>query len=340
MADDVLSQGILSQTEIDELISSLADDDDHPAPKKSEPEENEKIVKVYDFKRALRFSKDQIRSLTRVYENFARLLTNMFSAHLRTYAHVSVVSSGQLPYGEYIRSVDGNTFFNVIDIPPLKGNLIMEVQPDIAYAMLDRVMGGKGTGHNKISLLTDIEMRVLTNLFKTTLKPLQEAWESISSIEPSLSDVEVNPQFLQVVSPNETVVVVSLHAVIGDTSGTINVVMPHVVLEPIISKLTAQYWMEAGTKEKKPEAEEGLKRRIRETNVELTAELGVATLSIQDFLELSNGDSFALKKRIDEPLSIKVAGVPKFLGQPGKKHSHLAVQILSTISEGDEDNDW
>lgn len=341
MADDVLSQGVLSQTEIDDLISSLSSSDEDDKPKNAPArEEFEKVVKIYDFKRALRFSKDQIRSLTRIYENFGRLLTTLFSAHLRTYAQVSVVSSGQLPYGEYIRSIDGMTFLNVIEIPPLKGRMIMEVQPDIAYAMMDRILGGKGTGMNKISLLTDIEMKLLTNLFKKTLEPLQEAWAGISHIEPELSEIEVNPQFLQVVSPNETVVVVSMHAVIGDTNGTINITIPHVVLEPIISKLTAQYWMESGTKERKPEAVDALKSSIKETDVEVDVELGNTELTIRDFLALNKGDVFQLQKRIDEPLTVKIAGVPKFVGQPGMKYNNLAVQILTMINEGDEDDDW
>ncbi|GIN91368.1 flagellar motor switch protein FliM [Siminovitchia terrae] len=341
MPDDVLSQGVLSQTEIDDLISSLATGNDNEEPKQAPVStELEKIVKVYDFKRALRFSKDQIRSLTRIYENFARLLTTLFSAHLRTYVHISVVSSGQVPYGEYIRSIDSMTFLNVIEIPPLKGRMIMEVQPDIAYAMMDRVLGGKGTGMNKISLLTDIEMKLLTNLFQKTLAPLQEAWASISHIEPELSEIEVNPQFLQVVSPNETVVVVSMHAVIGDTNGTINIMLPHVVLEPIISKLSAQYWMESGSKEKKPEALDALKQSIKETNVEVDVELGKTYLTIRDFLALNKGDVFQLRNRIDEPLTVKIAGVPKFTGQPGMKHKHLAVQILNMINEGDEDDEW
>ncbi|MFD1705891.1 flagellar motor switch protein FliM [Siminovitchia sediminis] len=341
MPDDLLSQGVLSQKEIDDLISSLsAGEDAMPAKPKAAPEELDKIVKVYDFKRALRFSKDQIRSLTRIYENYARLLATLFSAHLRTYAHISVVSSGQVPYGEYIRSIDGMTFLNVIEIPPLKGRKIMEVQPDIAYAMLDRILGGRGTGMNKISHLTDIEMKLLTNLFTKSLGPLQEAWSSITEIEPKLSEIEVNPQFLQAVSPNESVVVISMHAVIGDTSGTINIVIPHVVLEPVIFKLTAQYWMESGTKERKPEAVEALKNNIKDAHVEVSAELGKTDLTIRDFLSLVTGDVFQLQKRIDEPLTVNVAGVPKFLGQPGMRHNHLAVQILNMIEEGDEEDEW
>src|SRR5690606_32477082 len=124
----------------------------------------EKKVKVYDFRRALRFSKDQIRSLTRIYDNFARLMTTYFSAQLRTHVNISVATADQIPYEEYVRSVPNMTILNVIEIPPLDGRMIMEVHPGIAYAMVDRILGGQGTGFNNIENLTEIEIKLMTNL--------------------------------------------------------------------------------------------------------------------------------------------------------------------------------
>lgn len=201
-------------------------------------------MKVYDFKRALRFSKDQIRSLTRIHENFARLLTTFFSAQLRTYVQISVVSADQLPYEEFIRSIPKMTILTVFEVPPLDGRVLLEVNPNIAYAMLDRVLGGRGVSLNKIENLTEIETKIMSNLFEKAFSNLREAWESVADIDPMLTDFEVNPQFLQMVSPNETVVVISLNTQIGDTSGMINICIPHVVLEPIIPKLSVHYWMQ------------------------------------------------------------------------------------------------
>ena len=215
--------------------------------------EDERKIKVYDFKRALRFSKDQVRSLTRIYDNFARLLTTYFSAQLRTYVNITVASADQIPFEEYIRSVPNMTILNVIEVPPLDGRMIMEVNPNIAYAMIDRILGGKGTSINKIDNLTEIESRLMTNLFERTLEHLQEAWSGIAEIDPILAELEVNPQFLQVVSPNETVVVISMNANVGETSGMINICIPHVLLEPIIPKLSAHYWMETVSHQRKPE---------------------------------------------------------------------------------------
>ncbi|HEY4552916.1 MAG TPA: flagellar motor switch protein FliM [Bacillaceae bacterium] len=328
---------ILSQSEIDALLSAISTGE--MTAEDFKKEEAEKKVKLYDFKRALRFSKDQIRSLTRIYENYARLLTTYFSAQLRTYVHISVATADQIPYEEYIRSIPNLTILNVYDVPPLEGRMIMEVHPNIAYAMLDRVLGGKGTSVNKVENLTEIEMKLMFNLFERTLEHLREAWSGIAEIDPGLEELEVNPQFLQVVSPNETVVVISMNANVGDTSGMINICIPHVVLEPIIPRLSAHYWLENIAKERKPEEVAVLEQRIKEAEVNIVAELGWSELTIEDFLSLDRGDVIELNSRIDEPLTIKVGEIPKFTGQPGKQNNKLAVQLLDNIQEGDEENE-
>ena len=137
-----MSSEVLSQNEIDALLSALSTGEMNADDLKKEEEERK--VKSYDFKRALRFSKDQIRSLTRIHENFARLLTTYFSAQLRTYVQINVASADQIPYEEFIRSIPKMTILNVFEVPPLDGRILMEVNPNIAYAMMDRVMGGKG----------------------------------------------------------------------------------------------------------------------------------------------------------------------------------------------------
>lgn len=332
-----VSGEVLSQSEIDALLAALsAGEMDADELKK---EEAEKKVKVYDFKRALRFSKDQIRSLTRIHENFARLLTTFFSAQLRTYVQISVVSADQLPYEEFIRSIPKMTILTVFEVPPLDGRVLLEVNPNIAYAMLDRVLGGRGVSLNKIENLTEIETKIMSNLFEKAFSNLREAWESVADIDPMLTDFEVNPQFLQMVSPNETVVVISLNTQIGDTSGMINICIPHVVLEPIIPKLSVHYWMQTQKKAREPEEVATLQKRLKQTKVPMIAELGTSTISIQEFLQLSVGDVIQLDQTVRDPLVIKVGDVPKFIGQPGKMNKRLAVQILDVIKGEDGDDE-
>ncbi len=326
---------VLSQNEIDALLSALSTGEMNAEELKKEESENK--IKVYDFKRALRFSKEQIRSLTRIHENFARLLTTYFSAQLRTYVQIGVASVDQLPYEEFIRSVPKMTLLNVFEAHPFEGRILMEVNPNIAYAMLDRVMGGSGAGMNKIESLTEIETRIMNQLFENTLDNFKEAWTSVIEIEPFMVDLEVNPQFLQMVSPNETVVVISLNTMIGDTSGMINICLPHVVLEPIIPKLSVHHWMQNKTKRNLGESE-FIEKKIKNTFLPIQVELGSSDMSIEEFLNLSIGDCIELDQRINFPLVIKVEDHPKFFGQPGKIKKKLAVQIIETIKE--DEHQW
>lgn len=332
-----MSNEILSQSEIDALLSALTTGEMNVDELKKE--EEAKKIKVYDFKRALRFSKDQIRSITRVHENFARLLTTYFAAQLRTYVQITVTSVDQLPYEEFVRSIPKMTVLNVFELGTLDGRIIMEVNPNIAYAMMDRLMGGFGASMNKIENLTEIEMKIIASIFEKTLEHYREAWSTILDIEPCMQEFEVNPQFLQMVSPNDTVVVISLNTQVGEASGMINLCIPHVVLEPIIPKLSVHYWMQSERKAQNSVETEVIKNRIKLAEVPVVAELGTSVVTVQEFLEMRVGDMIRLDQSTSDPLVIKVGDVPKFFGQPGKKNKKLAVQILGHIERGDEADD-
>lgn len=326
---------VLSQSEIDALLSAISTGEMSADDIKKE-EEVQKI-KVYDFKRALRFSKDQIRSLTRIHENFARLLTTFFSAQLRSYVQITVASVDQIPFEEFVRSIPNMTLINVFEVPPLDGNILMEINPNIAYSMLDRLMGGSGASHSNVDNLTEIETKIMTNLFERSFDNLREAWENIAEIDPILVELEVNPQFLQMISPNETVVVISLNTIIGETSGMINICIPHVVLEPIVPNLSVRYWMQTNTKVMSPEQTKMLERSVKQAQLPLSVELGVTDITIEDFLLMQIGDVIQLEQKITDPLLLRVGPLPKFTVQPGKKGKKLAIQIIDPLKGGDED---
>ncbi|WP_374996842.1 flagellar motor switch protein FliM [Bacillus velezensis] len=330
-----MSGEVLSQNEIDALLSAISTGEADAEELKKEVKE--KKVKVYDFKRALRFSKDQIRSLTRIHDNFARLLTTHFSAKLRTYIHIPVSSVDQVPYEEFIRSIPNMTILNLFDVHPMEGRIMMEVNPTIAYAMLDRVMGGIGITHNKADSLTEIETNIISNLFENALGNYKEAWQSIADIDPEMTEFEVNPQFVQMVSPNETVVVISLNTQIGEISGVINLCIPHVVLEPIIPKLSVHYWMQSDRNEAKPEETKLLEKRIMTAQIPVVALLGASELTIEEFLSLEVGDCITLDKSVTDPLTVLVGNKPKFLGQAGRVNRRQAVQILDHDIRGEQD---
>ncbi|WP_100373195.1 flagellar motor switch protein FliM [Bacillus sp. FJAT-45037] len=326
---------ILSQGEIDALLSAISTGEMNADELKKE--ELEKKIKVYDFKRALRFSKDQVRSLSRIHENFSRLLTTYFSAQLRTFVEISVASVDQLPYEEFIRSIPSMTILNVFEPYPLEGRFLMEVNPNIAYAMLDRLLGGKGVSVNKVEKLTEIETRIMSQLFQRTLDSFQEAWSSVIEMDPVMEDIEVNPQFLQMVSPNETVVVISLSTTIAETSGMINICLPHVVIEEILPKLSVHYWMQDTKKQRQPGEQEAIEKKLKKATLQIQSELGRSEITIQEFLHLGVGDVIELDQSIHDPLLVTVEGEKKYYAQPGKMKNKMAVQVTDVIEEAEDD---
>ncbi|GIO96326.1 flagellar motor switch protein FliM [Paenibacillus sp. FSL W8-0187] len=328
---------VLSQNEIDALLAALSSGEMDAEELKKE--ETQKKIRSYDFKRALRFSKDHIRSLTRIHENFARYLTTYFSAQLRTFVQINVVQVEQLPYDEFIRSIPKMTVLNIFEAEPLVGRMVLEVHPNIAYAMLDRLLGGTGIAPSSVSSMTEIETIIMERIFSRAFDSLQEAWKTVLDISPRLEALETNPQFMQIVSPNETIALISLSTKIGDTTGMINLCIPHVVLEPIMSKLSAHQWFISEKKASVPEEVDALKQRVSKAKLPIVAELGVSQLTVSEFLGLSVGDVISLNKPMHDGLSIKVGDRLKFIGSPGTIKDRVAVQIDEIVIEGAEEFD-
>lgn len=328
---------VLSQNEIDALLAALSSGEMDAEELKKE--ETQKKVSAYNFKRAVRFSKDHIRSLTRIHENFARYLTTYFSAQLRTFVQINVAQVEQLPYDEFIRSIPKMTILNIFEAEPLEGRMVLEVHPNVAFAMLDRILGGAGTAPAKISALTEIETIVMERIFSRAFESLQEAWKTVIDLSPRMEALETNPQFMQIVSPNETIALISLSTKIGDTTGMINLCIPHVVIEPIMPRLSVHHWFISQKKTSAPEEVQALQSRIHKAKLPIIAELGESQISVHEFLNLSIGDVISLNKPVDELLNIRIGEKLKFRGTPGTTRGKLAVQITDIVHEGAEEND-
>lgn len=328
---------VLSQNEIDALLAALSSGEMDAEELKKE--ETQKKIRAYDFKRAVRFSKDHIRSLTRIHENFARYLTTYFSAQLRTFVQINVVQVEQLPYDEFIRSIPKMTILNIFEAEPLEGRMVLEVHPNVAFAMLDRLLGGLGTAPSKIGSLTEIETIIMERIFSRCFESLQEAWKTIVDISPRMEGLETNPQFMQIVSPNETIALISLSTKIGDTTGMINLCIPHVVIEPIMPKLSVHHWFVSQKKSRIPEEVDALRNRVNKAKLPIVAELGESQITVREFLGLSVGDVITLNKPVQEGLQIRIGDRLKYIGSPGTLKDRVAVQIDEIVSEGVEELD-
>jgi flagellar motor switch protein FliM len=323
---------VLSQDEIDQLLTAISSGDVE-TDELSQPTESRKI-KIYDFKRPDKFSKEQIRTVSIMHETFARLTTTALSAQLRSLVQVHVASVDQLTYEEFIRSIPNPTTLGVINMDPLKGSAILEVDPAITFAIIDRLFGGQGEGTKVTRDLTDIEQTVMEGIIVRILGNMREAWSQVIDLRPRLGQIETNPQFAQIVPPSEMVVLVTLETKVGEVEGMMNFCIPYLTIEPIISKLSAQYWYSSVRRGATTENLNILRDRLATIAVPMVVEIGEMELTVRDVLSLTVGDVVRLPDaHINDKMALRVGDRKKFWCKPGQIGNKLAVQVTGKIEE-------
>ncbi|MDR6123786.1 flagellar motor switch protein FliM [Bacillus sp. SLBN-46] len=320
---------VLSQQEIDALLSALNSGEIQA----SDVTVKEEKVKLYDFKRAMRYSKEQLRSITRIHENFTRLLTSYLSAQLRTFVQIQIDLVDQVNYQEFIASIPSRTILNVFQVNPMDGKMIMEMNPQVAYAILERLLGGQGDSSSRNGTLTEIETVLMQKIFSRASDMYQSAWKNIENIHVRWETIESNPQFIQISSPNDTVIVIALHVTIGEITGRMTLCLPHLIVEPVLPKLSTHQWLSSMSRSSVPQQDK-IKQNLDTIGVPVIAELGRATLPISELFNLQIGDVIGIETG---KIEVKVGQVTRFLGNPGLQKGHYAIQIDQTIhSEGDD----
>lgn len=338
---------LLSQDEIDGLLNAISSGESVEAPdgggggggaaaRTASPGKQQK-VKLYDFKRPDKFSKDHIRTLQMINESFARLVTTSLSSQLRTMVHVHVASVDQLTYEEFMKSIPNPTTIAIASMAPLEGNCVLEIDPSIAFTIIDRLFGGKGWSSNLSRELTDIEQSVVERIVHRMLQNMGTAWENVIQLQLKLEKIECNPQFVQIVPPNDMVVLITLETKVGEVEGMTNLCIPYIVLEPIINKLSAQFWYAAVRRHTSKEHQKRMRTRMTEVEVPLVVEVGTTHASFRDLLELTKGDVLKLDQRFGTPMKVQVNGEYKFTGVPGLSGSKKALKVVDFMQLAEED---
>ena len=330
-----MSVDVLTQEQIDALLAAANDEStDLEQLKQEEPARK---IKVYDFKRPDKFSKDQIRTLYMLHESFARLLNTYMSSHLRTLVNVDVASVEQLTYQEFVQSLANPSVITILGVPPLKGNIIFEISSEIACAYLDRVFGGDGSTSMKTRVLTEIEDAVMRRFVNSAMERFKESWSNVTPMNPILEATESNPQFTQIVPPNDMVVIVTMQAKLGEVEGMMNICIPYLVLEPIMSKLTTTFWVAASTaKDDKSGYAEIIRKKLNKTKVPFIVEVGRVQITIREFLTLGFGDVLQLNTKVKDDFPCMIGTNAKFLCRPGTFGKKLAVQITQVVEKREE----
>jgi flagellar motor switch protein FliM len=328
---------VLSQNEIDALLSALSSGDIEPD--ELQAEESKAKVKLYDFKRPQKFSKDHIRTLELIHDNYARIISNYLTAQLRNNVKVKIESVQQITYEEFIHSIPSSTVLTVFKMPPLSGQILLETNEEFVLRIFDVLAGGRGIKKPKFKELTDIEKNLIKHVNTGLISNLKLAWEDVIEVNPEVESVETNPALNQTLAPNEPVALITFTVEMLETNMFINICIPFLSLEKVLEKLVVQYWFSEGDDGLQQESREKLNKNLKKVNVGLKAMLGTSAITVQDFLSLELGDVITLDNKYENPIEVYVEEQLTFMAKPGLHGKNKAIQIIDYIDKDVENNE-
>lgn len=289
-------------------------------------------IRDYDFKRPERISKDQMRALQTLHETFARNYGASLSGFLRTIVEVKVASAAQMTYSEFINSLPNPTSFNLVNSEQLDGQLCLELSPLIIYPIIDRLLGGSNEDlFIPQRAMTLIETRLIQKILDRAMVALTEAWDSVKKIEFSLGDMESNPHIVQIVPPNEVVVVISFEIKMTSRVGTMSLCIPFNAIEPLIEDLSSRSWFLAGRHRGEAQWNQLIAQRLSDAKVAVAGVLAETTMTMADLRNLEVGDLIVTEKPATSPVVLTAASVPKFLANIGQFKGNRALRVLRPI---------
>jgi flagellar motor switch protein FliM len=293
-------------------------------------------VRPYDFKRPERVSKDQMRSLQTLHEAFARNFGASLSGFLRTIVEVKVANCEQMTYAEFISGLPNPTSFNLIEARPLEGQMCLEISPLIIYPIIDRLLGGT---NSELFIpqrpMTLIETKLISKVTARGLSALHEAWAGIKQLDFSIVATESNPQLVQIVPPNEVVVVVGFELKMSNRAGTMNLCIPYNVIEPIMEDLASQSWFNSPKSNRTAELQQTIGRTLTRAAVTVTGLLAETTITMRDLLTLAPGDLLVTERPAASPIVMMVENQKRFLANIGQFKGARALKVIRPVGEQD-----
>lgn len=326
---------MLSQEEIDALVNQLA------APEAEAGGFEGRKIKSFDFrfnKRLDKFSTNQLQTLRTLHDNFTRLLNNSLSVYLRTRVEATIVSIEQISYGDFISSIGIPSILSIYSMDPLPGSGIAQIDLNLVFSIIDRLLGGPGWFPQKLRDLTDIERTLMQRFMARMLNSYRESWNYLLTLSLKIEALDSNPQFIPRIIPLDQIVAfVSCELKIGDMTGVMNFCLPYLVLQSIGPQLSDFQWSPSVVAGRGMTDEDiaQLARNVERASVDVSVELGKTVVSLRDLIALQPGDLVMFDKPVTEPLAVTVNEREKFKVFPGVNRDKLAVRV-SQIVENEE----
>ncbi len=324
---------ILSQSQIDELLNNLSSGDVDI----QELEVNEKKVKEYDFRSPKKITKETIKLLKGIYENYCRMLTSQLTSILRLMCDVTVEQVEESIFHEYNNALDDYVLMGLINVKypddtTSDSQILMEVSKPLSFVMIDRLLGGIGEEYENIRDYTDIELSLLENVLKNLIKAMGSTWESTLEIETELSKIETNSRFIQSINYNDTVVIIVLNVTLNQSSGKITLCVPSSILDEIFKKANIIFKTNSRKSDQNIEEQRAaIMDSIKSSKLTVTGVLGKAQATLHDVVHMQVGDLIILDKSIDSDVDVRVDDEKWFEGKWGTRKSKGVVKINNII---------
>ena len=325
----------LSQSQIDALLKKMASGGE-------DVQEEKQKIKEYDFKSPKKFTKEQLKAMDGLYDTFSRMLASFFSGLLRTVCEITVVQIEEQRYYEYNNALPDTALVGLVEMRPENkryegSTFILDMSTSVGFYLVDRVLGGPGSGFNLSRDYTDIEIAILTNIIDKITQRLQETWQNNLPISANLAEIQTNARLLQVFAPEDVVLIVILNVKLGQVEGNLNICMPAEFLESVMHTFSLRYARPA--KHQDRDKEEQKKRIILENVCESDMEIRVIfdqfQLELQEIMQLQPDDVIPLAKRVDSDVLVTVDKIPWFTAKLGQTKKKKAIR-LNDILSGDE----
>lgn len=301
---------ILSQQEIDALLSAYSTGagsrTDHALSHEA---------RLYDFARPERFSKEEVRRIEAVHRNFASRLSNHFSAVFRGSFEVEHSNLDQSSFDEYLKSIPAPTLICSFRSDPGNGRCLIEINPNIVFAIVDLLAGGNGDALLQSRELTEIELKLMEGVVRSALAHYCSSWEQFANLSIQLERVGANQMVSPIAGPQERMVTSYFEVRVGSQVGLISMCMPIHALEAILEQLRTQ--AEKLAKAPDPTNRSAIASRLQGSRLTVSAVLGSASIKMSELLELAPGDCVRLTQSVRQEISCAVQGVPKFYCVPG-----------------------
>ncbi len=295
---------------------------------KNSDDEYKKGYKLYNFRRPDKFSKEHLRALQDVHREFSRQLSLVLTAYLRMRIEIEVVSTDQLTYDEFIRSMPSPMTIGIFELNPLPGQILLGISFEILSCIVDRMLGGLGLSEYKQRELTDIEEALAKKVIERIVKNLESSWSNIIPVQGNVVGLDNNYQMVQVASTGEIVALITFEIqVAGKYFGLMSLCFPYPVLETVLANLSTQHIFQTKGIIATTEERQKMIQKLNTSNVDLSVILGTTDILLEEFLDLKEGDIIKLDTKTTDDLIVKVNGEKKYFARPGTVEENVSVKI-------------